>query len=151
MPSERGRKTCQMTEVFVAAAGKLLPIAIFVVICDKHQVDVVVIAKKGQRIANDIDFGALHTLPQIASGVPHLFYCSHSCSNCFLLCQFFSHTVEHSPVGRTSTFISGQALRFTVSECWLTTASCNYMVARWTAIRENYRNGKLFFRSFVRS
>lgn len=60
-------------------------------------------------------------------------------------CRFFSFTVEHSAVGCTSTFISGQAIRFTVSKCWISTASCNYMVARWTTIRENYRNGKLFF------
>lgn len=59
-------------------------------------------------------------------------------------CRFSSHTIKHSPVRCTSTFVSGQAIRFTMSKCWLSTPSSNYMVARWTTFRKNYRNGKVF-------
>lgn len=72
-------------------------------------------------------------------------FIARSCSNCFLCLNFYSHTVEHSPVGCTSAIISGQAIRFIMSERWLSATSCNYVVARWTTIRENYGNGKLYF------
>lgn len=62
----------------------------------------------------------------------------------FFMLDFYSHTAEHSPVGCTSAIVSRQAIRFIMSECWFTTTSCNYMVERWTTIRENYRNGKSF-------
>lgn len=93
----------------------------------------------------------LYTRHQCWTGLSFVVYCAMRSFilDCFILvlivscCWFFSHTVEHSTVRCTSTFISRQAIRFSVSKRWLSTTSCNYVVARWTTIGENYRNGKL--------